>query len=81
MGWGWVSGRPWLEPSADRAGRVTGARPTGARTKHRGLAGQGQGLSARHSNLGLKRQVPFQNRIGESDLGSLLLGGTSKVIY
>ena len=31
--------------------------------------------------LGLKRQVPFQNRIGESDLGSLLLGGTSKVIY
>ena len=64
MGWGWVSGRPWMEPSADRAGIVTGARPTGAWTKHRGLAGQGQGLSARHSNAGAKKTSPIskQNR-------------------
>ena len=62
MGWGWVSGRPWMEPSADRAGRVTGARPTGARTKHRGLAGQGQGLSARHSNAGAKKTSPISKQ-------------------
>ena len=77
MGVGWASGCPWMEASADRAGIVTGARPTGARTKHRGLAGQGQGLSARHSDAGAKKTSPIskqsENVILGRDLKSHLL--------
>ena len=54
-------------PSADRAGILTGARPTGAWTKHRDLSGQGQGYLLSILMLGLKRQVPFQNRSEERD--------------
>lgn len=66
-----------MEASADRAGIVTGARPTGARTKHRGLVGQGQGLSARHSDAGAKKTSPIskqsENVILGRDLKSHLL--------
>ena len=63
-----------MEASADRAGIVTGARPTGARTKHRGLAGQGQGLSARHSDAGAKKTSPISK---QSELWSCHDGAAS----
>lgn len=51
----------------DRAGILIGIGLTGARTKHRDFTVMAKGSLFATLILGLKRQIPLQNRIREYD--------------